>query len=145
MPFFHKTAGENLAVALGRASAGTAEAVPALVEALEAVTVKPLLPVQMTQAIVALTPVDLASGVTQFCLLKRYQDAYNLDVKTAAMRKAVIRALGEVGPEARAVVPRLRVELLSRDSYVRETTKDALEKIEPGSVQGKSRAGAATP
>jgi HEAT repeat protein len=84
---FHITIREMVVIALGGASAGTAEGVPALTAALEA-------------------------------------------ADTDGMRKAASRALGDVGPEARPALPLLRALLKDQNAEVRETAKEALQKIE---------------
>jgi HEAT repeat protein len=83
---FHATIQEVVAVALGKATAGTNEGVPALTEALKA-------------------------------------------ARTIPGRKALARALGDVGPAAQAAVPPLQALLEDDNAYVREAARDALEKI----------------
>lgn len=87
MEAFPYTIQEMVALSLGRASTGTTEGVPALLEAL-----------------------PKAGG--------EYK-----------MRKAVARALGEVGPQAKDAVPRLRDLLDDNDLDVRDAAEEALQKI----------------
>ncbi len=83
---FQHTIHEIAALAIGRATAGTADGVPILLESLS---------------------------------YPRSPD----------MRRAVARALGEIGPEARSAVPQLR--LLQKDTvpFVREAATEAIEAI----------------
>lgn len=90
---FTFTVQEAVALALGRASAGTAAAVPALATALEAAV-------------------------------------------TEETRVAVVRALGEIGAEARLAVPQLRALLKDKSKRVREATEESLGKIEPAPARG---------
>ena len=84
---FNCTIQEMAALALGRATAGGAEGVAPLTEALAA-------------------------------------------ARTADKRRAVVRALGEVGPPARAAAPRLRALLADDSPEVRNAAEEALRKIE---------------
>ncbi|GEM_PF-3377983 len=84
---FTFTLQEMTALALGRASAGTADAVPALSEALE------------------------AAG-------------------TDSLRTALVRALGDIGPQAKPAAPQLRKLLKTRNADLRETVEEALRSIE---------------
>src|SRR5262245_7460215 len=84
---FTFTLQELTALTLGRASAGTADAVPALMEALQA-------------------------------------------ADKVSLRKAIVRALGDVGPEAKAAVPALRKLLSTRNADLRETVEESLRSIE---------------
>jgi HEAT repeat protein len=83
---FFFTIHEAVVLALGRASAGSDEAVPAL-----------------TRLLRAKTP--------------------------AALRRATVQALGEVGPEARPAVRHLRPLLEDSDPEVRHAAEEALRKI----------------
>jgi HEAT repeat protein len=83
---FGVTIREVATLALGRASAGTAEAVPALTQLLEA-------------------------------------------AETGGMRRAAVRALGDVGADARPAAPQLRALLTQDDSLLREAAEEALRKI----------------
>ena len=84
---FFFTIRELVALTLGRASAGTAEAVPALMEVLR------------------------GNG-------------------TMALRRAVTRALGDIGTEARPAAPQLRKMLTDQRLPLREAAAEALRKIE---------------
>jgi HEAT repeat protein len=77
---------EKVAMALGRASAGTGEGVPALRQALKEADTEPML-------------------------------------------VAVIQALGDVGPQARAAVPELRSFLQNNSTQVRKATEESLQDI----------------
>jgi HEAT repeat protein len=103
---FTFTIHEMTAMALGRASAGTDEGVPALLAALDA-------------------------------------------AKTPEGRRAVARALGDIGPPARDALPKLKPLLKDRDQTVRETAEAAIKNIEgePGAAApaGEGREVAAAP
>ena len=86
MGAFPSTIHDVAALALGRASAGTPDAVPVLVEALK-------------------------------------------NAEAPEARIALTRALGEVGPEAKAAVPQLRLMCKDIDHWVRESAVESLEKI----------------
>jgi HEAT repeat protein len=84
---FPSTIDEVAALALGRASAGTPDGVPVLLEALK-------------------------------------------NAEAPVTRMAMTRALGEVGPEAKAAVPQLQLMCKDSDFWVREAAKESLRKIE---------------
>src|SRR5262245_12354896 len=84
---FTFTLQEATALALGRASAGTADAVPALMETLEG-------------------------------------------ADKVSLRIALVRALGDIGPEAKAAVPMLRKLLNTRNASLKETVEETLRAIE---------------
>jgi HEAT repeat protein len=85
---FQITIREQAAVTLGFATAGTAEGVPALTEALKT-------------------------------------------AKNSEQKRAAIRGLGVVGPEAREVVPRLRELARDPDTNLSRAAREALESITP--------------
>jgi HEAT repeat protein len=91
---FTHTIQDMAALALGRASAGTTDGVPALLEGLEG-------------------------------------------AKTVSTRQAFARALGEVGPEARAARPKLQALLQDADPDVREAARESLRKIDGKPVEAK--------
>lgn len=97
METFPCTIQERVVIALGRASAGSSEAVPVLLDTLKAAA-------------------------------------------TEEMRMATARALGEVGPEARAAVSRLTVMLKDKNNDVRQAAEDALAKIGTAASVGLSAA-----
>jgi HEAT repeat protein len=86
-PVFDYTIQDMAARALGRASAGGAEAVPALMAALE-------------------------------------------EGKTDGIRKSVAQAFGDIGPEAKASLPQLRLLLQDKNADVLQAAKESIEKIE---------------
>ena len=95
---FTTTVYELVVLALGRATAGTDEAVPVLTDALK--------------------------------------KAPRLEARLAA-----IRALGEVGPAAKSVVPILKPLLEDKDRNIKEAADEALRKIEPPVQQAAAAPG----
>jgi HEAT repeat protein len=104
---------ELVALALGRATAGTDEAVPDLLEALDRAAPKAGQGADGKEE----NPEELVSW---------------------KMRKSIARALGEVGPAAKAAVPKLRELEKDPSEDVRDSAKDALEKIEGKSAEAKA-------
>jgi HEAT repeat protein len=104
--FLH-TIQEEIALALGRASAGTSEAVPALMEALEAAR-------------------DDKTKIAD------QQQAAIHGYELFRAKIAFARALGEIGPEARPAVPLLE-DAAKKDHYppddFRVAAKEAIQKI----------------
>src|SRR5262249_8824582 len=59
--------------------------------------------------------------------------------RTEEMRRAAVRALGEVGAPARPAVPQLRLMLRDNNAETRQTAEEALYKIE-GEAAGQEKA-----
>jgi HEAT repeat protein len=130
---------EQIALALGRATAGTAEAVPVLMEALEAARAEKTVKVEAAKV----GPEASGKGAPRMQRMAESRaEAADKTVKPidVVIRAKVFyaRALGEVGPEARPAVPLLRAMLQEEQvSDIRVAVEEALQKIEgkPGNAR----------
>jgi len=118
----------HAALALLRLGSASREALPALIQAVKDksnqtnlnkfhVTIQ-----QMAMLALGRASADTAEGVPT---LKAVLEADKRD----EMQVVAARALGDVGPEARAAVPLLQGLLKSKNALVRECGENALEKI----------------
>lgn len=125
---------EQVALALGRATAGTAEGVPALMEALEVVRADKSVKVETIQG---------DQNEARQKLMALIKGGGKVDNSKSAntiirAKMALARALGEVGPEARPAVPLLRA-MIAEDkiSDFKTEAEEALAKIEAKPAEGK--------
>jgi HEAT repeat protein len=120
LQYFQTTIQEMAALALGQASKGTAEAVPALTEGLRTADTVSM---RMTVAR-ALGAVGAPAGPAVPEMRKLLKD------KSADVRFDVARALGDIGAEAKSAVPDLQTLLKDQFDAVRDAAAEALEKIQ---------------
>jgi HEAT repeat protein len=131
LDYFPFTIQEQAALALGRATAGTDEGVPTLMEALEVIR---------ADKSVKIETINPGEQVSRQASMKASMAGINVkSAKTIIEAKmAFARALGEVGPAARKAVPLLR-EMVKEDqiSDFKISAAEALEKIEGNQTAGK--------
>jgi HEAT repeat protein len=130
---FSFTIREEAAIALGRASAGTPEAVAVLTETAKSSSVLPVLGASTVGLL------GSPQGQGPFLAASALFPGRPSSSSPEALRQAAVRALGTVGPEARPAVPVLKSMLQDKGPVEPWVIKEALEKIE-GKPAGAGRA-----
>jgi HEAT repeat protein len=134
----------NAGLALFRLRTAARPAIPALIKAIKddsnQTNLKTFLITVQEQAVLALG--RASAGTTEG--VPTLTELLASD-KPESLRRSAAQALGEVGPEARSAVPKLRELSGHPNDYIRQTVERALEKIGADRPEKKDQAGAAAP